>query len=238
MILGLGFTLVVLLFYKDSKKTFSPGKAVVEKHTAAEGSEFSMNIQKTSTLTEALKTRDFWSYNLAIAFFAMFNTAFTFHIVSIFSYAGIDRASAVTVFIPISIIAVLCQIAGSTLSDYISLKIILISELFGIICSSIAILFLAPGLFVGILILGLGISNGTFVALLNLAWVKTFGKEHLGAISGYAMGWTVGGSAVGPFLFSLLKDLTGDYDLVALISIVFIIFLLIFSFYRKGAARA
>ncbi len=234
IIIGIGFTLVVLIFYKDSKSE------VIKEKTVSEGMANNReNINKKNrhveiTLKEALKTRDFWSYNLAIAFFAMFNTAFTFHIVSIFSYGGIDRASAVSVFIPISIIAVICQITGSTLSDYISLKIILIFELAGIICASIAIVYLGSELSVVLLIIGMGISNGAFVTLLNLAWVKTFGKEHLGAISGYAMGWTVAGSALGPFLFSTLRDLSGDYDLVAFISMGLVVMLLIFSFIKKG----
>ena len=237
IIIGIGFTLVVLIFYKDSKSE------TVKKETVSEGkTDNKENIKTKSshigiTLKEALKTRDFWSYNLAIAFFAMFNTAFTFHIVSIFSYGGIDRATAVSIFIPISIIAVICQIIGSTLSDYISLKIILLFELAGIICASIAIVYLGSELSVTFLIIGLGIANGAFVALLNLAWVKTFGKKHLGAISGYAMGWTVAGSALGPFLFSTLRDLSGDYDLVAFISMGLVVILLIFSFVKKGKVK-
>jgi len=234
IIIGIGFTLVVLIFYKDSKSEVIKAKTALKKITDKRENINIKNRHVEMTLKEAIKTRDFWSYNLAIAFFAMFNTAFTFHIVSIFSYGGIDRASAVSIFIPISIIAVICQIIGSTLSDYISLKIILIFELAGIICASIAIVYLGSELSVVLLIIGMGISNGAFIALLNLAWVKTFGKKHLGAISGYAMGWTVAGSAIGPFLFSTLRDLSGDYDLVAFISMSLAVILLIFSFFKKG----
>ncbi len=80
----------------------------------------------------------------------------------------------------------------------------------------------------------MGIANGAFVVLMSIAWINTFGKKYLGAISGYAMGWTVAGSAIGPFIFSALKDLSGNYTLAAIITIVFSLFLLLFSLYKKG----
>ncbi len=231
-ILGLGSIFIVLIFFRD-RKADSDNEAV----QAAGSKNISENPpQKDNpvdrTLSEALRTREFWSYNIAIAFFALFNTAFTFHIVSIFSDAGIGRSSAVAIFIPISIIAVLSQTAGSVLSDYINLKIILLAELLGMICAAAALIFLAPGLPTALLIGGLGVSNGGFVVLLNMAWIKTFGKTHLGAVSGYAMGWTVGGSALGPFLFSTLRDFSGSYALAAEISIIFLLMLIFFSFAR------
>ncbi|MCK5672478.1 MAG: MFS transporter, partial [Spirochaetales bacterium] len=159
------------------------------------------------------------------------------HIVSIFSYADIGRSSAVTIFIPISVIAVIFSFAGSTLTDYISLKIILIMELAGTHTALIAIIFLSPGVPVILLIAGMGIANGAFVVLMSIAWINTFGKKHLGAISGYAMGWTVAGSAIGPFLFSALRDLSGDYDLAAFITIIVTVVLLLFSIYKKGPVK-
>lgn len=231
------FTLIILVFFKDWKTDSQKNDPESDKNTVKQENNSSLDLSKDKTLKEALATRQFWSYNLAIALMAMFGTAFTFHIVSIFSYAGIDRSSAVSIFIPISIISVIISFTGSTLSDYISLKIILLLELAGLLTASIALIFLSPGIPVIILIAGMGIVNGTFVVLLSIAWVNTFGKKHLGAISGYAMGWTVAGSAVGPFLFSILRDLSGDYDLAALITIFVTIILLLFSIYKKGPVK-
>jgi MFS transporter, OFA family, oxalate/formate antiporter len=237
MFIGLVFGLVVLVFFRDSKSNTVKNTSLPKEKLNITAETSTIKAHRGKTLNQALKTRDFWSYNLAIALFAMFNTAFTFHIVSIFSSVGLERTAAVAIFIPISIIAVIFQITGSLLSDYISLKIVLIFELGGIIVSSVAMIFLSPGVSIVFLITGLGISNGTFVALINLAWIKTFGKEHLGAISGHAMGWTVAGSAVGPFLFSALRDLSGNYDLVSYITIILCVILILFSFIKKGAVR-
>ena len=227
IILGIGFTIIILLFYKDNKAENKPNNDSIKNNPGAKQSE------KDITLKEALKTRDFWSYNLTIAFFALFNTAFTFHIVSIFSIAGIDRSDAVAIFIPISVIAVAVRFTGSTFINYINLKIILILEILGMITASLAIFNLSPGISVTMLILGMGVANGTFGILISITWITIFGKKHLGAISGAAMGWTVAGSAVGPFLFSILKDYFGDYTPALLVSIAIGITILIFSLFPR-----
>ena len=224
------FALIVLIFFKDWRP-----ELLTKTENKIDNSE--LDISNEKTLKEVLRTRVFWSYNLAIALMAMFGTAFTFHIVSIFSYAGIGRSSAVSIFIPISFIAVIISFAGSTLTDYINLKIILILELIGIIISSIALIFLSTGIPIIILIAGMGIANGTFSVLLTITWINLFGKKHLGAISGYAMGWTVAGSAIGPFIFSALRDISGDYDLAAIISIILVIILFLISKNKKGSVK-
>ena len=226
------FILIIILFFRDWKPNpVTEGLDSIKKEISYAKQE--QNEPENRTLKEALKTKTFWSYNIAITLMSMFGTAFTFHIVSIFSYADMGRSIAVSVFIPISIIAVVISFTGSTLSDYISLKIILALELIGIITASFSLIFLAPGVPLVLLIAGMGIANGTFVVLINIAWVKTFGKLHLGAISGYAMGWTVGGSAIGPFIFSAFRDVSDNYKLAALFTILVAVLLLIFVFIKK-----
>ncbi len=227
------FILIIIIFFRDWKPE-SDKERFASLQDKIPVTELTQRDSKDTTLKDALKTRVFWSYNIAIALMSMFGTAFTFHIVSIFSYAGMDRAVAVSVFIPISIISVIISFTGSTLSDYISLKIILALELIGLSIASFALIFLRPGVPVIFLIAGMGIANGTFVVLLNIAWVNTFGKLHLGTISGYAMGWTVAGSALGPFLFSFLRDLYGNYNLAIFVTLGMIIILSLFSFVERS----
>jgi MFS transporter, OFA family, oxalate/formate antiporter len=231
------FAFIVLVFFKDWKPELLTKPDRSQESTENKIINSDLDIPNEKTLKEAMRTRVFWSYNLAIALMAMFGTAFTFHIVSIFSYAEIGRSSAVSIFIPISFIAVIISFLGSTLTDYINLKIILILELIGIIIASIALIFLSPGIPIIILIVGMGIANGTFSVLLIITWVNLFGKKHLGAISGYAMGWTVAGSAIGPFIFSALRDFSGDYDLAAIISITLAVLIFLISIDIKGSAK-
>jgi cyanate permease len=61
----------------------------------------------------------------------------------------------------------------------------------------------------------------------TVTWPRFFGTKHLGAISGYAMSWTVIASAAGPYLFSLSLKFTGSYkaSIIVLIGIAFILLL-------------
>lgn len=51
----------------------------------------------------------------------------------------------------------------------------------------------------------------------------------LGRISGFVMGWSVAGSALGPYIFSLSLDLFGAYRLVSGLTVVVVAGLLLFS---------
>ena len=81
-----------------------------------------------------------------------------------------------------------------------------------------------------LLITGFGISSGMFGVLSSVTWPRYFGLEHLGEISGYNMSWVVGGSAVGPFLFSKINDLFGVYSTAALFTLVPAVTLFILAF--------
>ncbi len=99
------FILIVIIFFRDWK----PAPDTVSQTPVEQESNRITDQKETQdkTLKEAIRTRAFWSYNIAITLMAMFGTAFTFHIVSIFSYAEMSRSTAVSVFIPVSIISVI-----------------------------------------------------------------------------------------------------------------------------------
>jgi OFA family oxalate/formate antiporter-like MFS transporter len=162
-------------------------------------------------LREARKTLSFWAFTLMLTVFGFYLSAMTFHVVSLFAAAGMGKETAVSIFLPASLVAVLLNFGGSWLSDYIRLKYLLVLMAVGLLLSQIACAFLAPGLFVWLLILGNGISTGMFGVLSAVTWPRFYGTRHLGAISGFAMGCLVVGSAVGPYLFSQVFALTGSY---------------------------
>jgi MFS transporter, OFA family, oxalate/formate antiporter len=147
---------------------------------------------------------------------ALYVTAFTFHVISIFVINGYDHRSAITIFLPGSFVAVSFHFFGSWLSDYFRLKYFLLLQIVGMLLSMTAIIFLDQSPQVRlILILGNGIMSGMFGVLSAVTWPRFFGVKHLGAISGYAMSWMVIASAVGPFIFSLSQRYTGRYDMAA-----------------------
>jgi MFS transporter, OFA family, oxalate/formate antiporter len=190
------------------------------------------------TLPEARRTFAFWAFVLSLALLSLYTTALTFHVVSIFEEAGMDRNQAVGIFLPASAIAVVFQFAAGWLSDYVKLKYFLLVQLVGTVLSAAGLIVLAPGLPVVAVITGNGIMGGIFGLLSSITWPKYYGQTHLGAISGFAMGFLVAGSAVGPYAFSLSFTWTGGYAGAAVVCLVVSLVLMVFAFWADRPRRA
>ncbi len=210
------FGTAALLFFRDKPEPFglepdgplatSGGRTHPESHP---GRDF--------TAAEARRTRAFWAFSVTVLLAGLLITAYTFHIVSIFADAGLGRARAIAVFFPAAIVSVAVELVGSWISDFVRLKWLALFQLSGTICLALGIVFLRPGPIVLLLILGHGLMQGMFGILNNITWPRFFGRRHLGAISGLAAAITVSGTAVGPYLFSGLRDLSGTYATAALV---------------------
>jgi MFS family permease len=170
------------------------------------------------TLPQAQRTLTFWVFVAIVTLASMYFTGLTFNIVSVFGEAGMSRAQAVAIFLPSSVIALALNLLGGWISDHIRLKYLVMLQVAGILLSTMAVLFLSTPATVLLLIIGNGVNSGMFGIVLNVPWPRFFGTEHLGRISGFAMGWTVAGSAVGPYLFSLALDTFGGYGAASLIT--------------------
>ena len=210
------FALLAFLFYRDTPEAHGMlpdgplrGRSKKTHAEALAGRPF--------TLPEARRTYTFWVFALTLMMAGLVLTAYTFHIVSIFDGAGMSRERAVGVFLPAAVVAVIFEFIGSYLSDYIKLKYLAMLQLFGLIILTVSIALLQPGVMVLTLILGQGIMQGMFGIVSNVTWPRFFGRPHLGAISGFALSISVAGTAVGPYIFSFGRDLTGGYASAALL---------------------
>ncbi len=188
-------------------------------------------------LKNAIKTYSFWVFTLSMTLFALYITAFTFHIEDIFVSVGLTKEQAISVFIPTAIIAVAFQLLGGWAADYIKLKYILYFSTSGLIISMIGAAFLSQGITFWMIILGNSMAQGVFGVLSSVTWPRFFGIKHLGAISGFAISWTVAGSAVGPLLFSYSKNLTSSYFGAFLICAIIGIVLLVMSTKADNASE-
>jgi MFS family permease len=158
-------------------------------------------------------------------------TALTFHIVSICGEAGIDRQTAISIFIPASFFAVAFNFIGGWLSDHTKLKNVLIANLFATMLTTFAIANLGNiTAAYYLLIPGVGISMGLFSVLNSVTWPRFFGTRHLGEISGFSLSWIVIGSAIGPFFFSLSLKYSYSYAASAYICMAIALVLLVLAF--------
>lgn len=228
-----GFAVLVWILYRDSPRIFGlepDGGAVGTARTPHPDTVAARDF----TLGEARRTYAFWIFTLTVSFSALLVTAFTFHVVSIFQTSGLSREAAVNVFLPSAVVAVTIQIGGSWLSDHVRFKWFATVHLLGQILLSVGIVLLGGDSASTLLaVLGLGISQGMMGITGNVTWPRYFGLAHLGEISGFAMAWTVAGSAVGPYIFSLSLDLFGSYESAAFLILAVNIVLLFGSLWTK-----
>jgi MFS family permease len=165
-------------------------------------------------------TLAFWVFTLGLSLSALYISGLTFHVVSVFEVSGLTREEGLGIFIPTSIIAVGIQFLGGYASDYIRLKYLLLLFALGMILSIAGLILLGgPPAAYWMIIGGNGVVWGLYTVLIGVTWPRFYGLKHLGAISGFSLSWTVIGSALGPYMFSVSMDLTGNYDLVAWISL-------------------
>ena len=68
---------------------------------------------------------------------------------------------------------------------------------------------------------GFGVGGGLWGVLSNLSYIRFFGPNHLGEISGFSASLTVFASAIGPAAFSLGFDYFGSYAAPAKICLGF-----------------
>jgi sugar phosphate permease len=218
--IAIGFSGIAFIFFVDNPEEHGliPDGKRVTKENSRHHAETA--AAEDFTLKEARRTYSFWVFTLILSMSSLVLTAYTFHIVSIFQNAGMTREQAVAIFFPASIVAVAVQFSLSWLSDYVRLKWLLIFKGIGMILMMTALLFLREGFLVILLIIGHGITQGMMGILSALTWPRFFGRKHLGSISGLSVSVSVAGSAVGPYLFSLFKDMTGTYSWAVIISLI------------------
>ena len=217
---GLGMSFLGWLFYRDNPEVCGLemdgviNQKSVSEETSREESASEPNVAKVGELMakDAIKTIEFWGVTLALSIHALTVTGITFHLVDLGTQSGLSEKQAVGLFLPIGILSTATGFLVGVISDRVSLKWLvtpmLLLQLSGFI--GMANLEVFPWRVVGII--GLGTSGGFFATLATVALARLFGRTHLGAIGGMQMTSMVIGSAVGPSLLALFKDIFGSYQ--------------------------
>lgn len=222
------FLPIVLVFFRAEPGKYGVTLEQGMKEKVAKNKNMVMDAKVEKTVIQARKEPVYWVVLLSLGYWGLFNTAFTFNVVSIFSEIGLDATQAVKIFLPISIVSVISRFVGSYLSDRISIKYIYISYIVALIFASISFMAIEFPIARIFIILSYGIASGLFGMLNIVTWPKLYGRKHLGAISGFAMSIVVAGSAIGPWFFSLIKKFSNSYHLAGFFGIIITSIFLIF----------
>jgi MFS family permease len=232
VVVGPGFALLTLLAVRDRPEVCDlqvDGGHVqpkIEQLTAtpsdsSRGPDFRFKASSNENfdlgVAQVKRNPVFWLYSSALSMHALFGTAVTFHIVAIFAEAGRTRDEAFAYFIPQAVITVLVYLASSTLADYMRLKPFLLMMLVSFLLGAVGLMNLQTNTGYWSLVVGFGVGSGLWGTLSNLVFIRQFGAAHLGEITGLNTAFTVFGSAIGPLMFSVALDLTGNMFNAALV---------------------
>jgi len=208
-IVGLVFPVLAFIFIRDKPESagLMPDGGV--------RSELDVGESEPAVLGKSLETaqRDpvFWIYACSLGMHALFGTALTFHVVSIFAEVGRSSTEAFAYFFPSAIFATSSSLLASWLVDRYKLKPFLIAMLVFFVMGACGLLNLEKSWGFWLLAAGFGSGGGLWGVISNLAFIRFYGPLNLGAISGFAASVTVFASAVGPAAFSLGYDFFGSY---------------------------
>jgi cyanate permease len=209
---GIGFAALALVLARDAPEPCG----LRTDGDAPAGADAAAPAIGGASLDAARRSPVFWIYCLGLAMHAMFGTAITFHVVSVFAGAGRDASEAFGYFLPVALVSTSTNFVASWASDRTPLRPWLVAMLVGFLvaCAGLGALATTTGLL--LLVLGQGLGGGLWGMISSIAWVRLFGRASLGAISGQATSLTVFFSAVGPAAFAVALDATGSFDAAVL----------------------
>ncbi|MDG2125947.1 MAG: MFS transporter [Verrucomicrobiales bacterium] len=242
MVLG-GLTLTVMvgvgwLFFRDN-----PEECGLEMDGPARGERkrevhADAVAHRSYPRGEALRTWAFWAFNLSFVFYAMFGTAFTFHVVSIGELAGREKDVVIGYFMPMAGVSVVSNLLVGWASARTRLKYLLAGMNLGALLGVLGVLYLGTGWGALLYVVGNGACGGAFSALCGIVGPRFFGRKWLGAISGVGMSSMVIASGVGPFLFGASLEWAGSYSTVLWVCGAVPAVLVLASFWADNPQRA
>jgi len=231
--IGLGFSLLALLLLRNSPdecEVLADGR---EPEPVGQSGTETDNKLTSFSLARARKSPMFWLVSLSLSIHALFGTAITFHIVSIFELAGRDSTQAFTYFLPSAIVSTTVNLLASWQADKRPLKPFLVAMLCFFMVGGYGLLQLHNHVGYWLLVIGIGGGGGLWGVISNLAFIRYFGPANLGAISGLCTSVMVFASAIGPALFSLGLDVSGSYAAPQLLCIAVIAVLLAATYFVR-----
>jgi len=163
-----------------------------------------------ATPGEAKRAPLYWLFISGDVLIAAFGTGLVFHHYDLMAVGGLGRVAAAAVFVPFGLLTAAGNLTGGVLMDRISPKILLSAMLVLQAAALVTAAFIVPALLIPYGVM-LGITQGIKGGVTGSVYAYYFGRQHLGAIKGFAITLSVAGTAAGPFLFALGKDLFGGY---------------------------
>ncbi|MFK7800065.1 MAG: MFS transporter [Anaerolineae bacterium] len=172
------------------------------------------------TLKQVTGTWTFWLILLALVSFDMLGTGVSFHVVSIFTDNGLTADLAAAYFLPMSLVTAFIALGGGVLIDRIPAKYMLSIGLFLQAASFLVATIMTTPAMALVFVSLRGLNGGLARVLSNVLWPKYYGRDNLGAITGFATTFGVIGSGLGPLIYGFGRDISTSYTPALLITAI------------------
>ncbi|HEY1065375.1 MAG TPA: MFS transporter [Pirellulales bacterium] len=163
------------------------------------------------TAAEAIRSRPYWIILLAHSTWALVGTGVVFHLFTLLGDQGLERAEIAPSFITFGAAMAVAHLIGGWLVDRGGMNRVLALGL--CLMAGANLMLLDAGSPIAAHLFGFlfGGGQGLAASVAQAAWAKYYGRTHLGAIRGGVWTAVIAGSAIGPYLMALSKDLSGDF---------------------------
>ena len=166
-IVGLIFPVLTYLFLRDS-----PGSIGLVADGDSSNGNATPQEAPSKTLQEARRSPILWLYTSSLAIHALFGTALTFHVVSIFSEADRDASEAFGYFLPAAVFSTTVNLLASSIVDRYPLKPFLLFMLMAFTLGAVGLLNLELTWGYWMLAAGFGAGGGLWGVISNLAFIR------------------------------------------------------------------
>lgn len=171
-------------------------------------------IEVNWTLAQVLRCPAFWVTVAGMCSMSMLNTGLFFHIFSVFADAGLPSDVAASVFVPIAATGATVQLGAGFLVGRVPLRVLLAMALILDAVVLVSVTRLTTETAAWVFGLGWGVQNGLEMLVMGVIFANYFGRQHLGAIAGFASTLLVASSALGPMPIGVARDMLGSYQSV------------------------
>ncbi|NNE73274.1 MAG: MFS transporter [Acidimicrobiales bacterium] len=170
-----------------------------------------------STRAEALRNPAFWLLAAVVATPSLLTTALNFHQIAILGERGISEDQAAALFLPQFVGPLAAGLVFGPLADRLRPRTLMVTAMV-MLAGAHGVLSVASNVPIAIGYgLTVSVAAGAVRTLYSTLFPRFFGTAELGGIMGVATTITVAASASGPFILSLAKTATGEFQLPVLL---------------------
>jgi MFS family permease len=173
------------------------------------------------TSGEALRTGMFWVLVSAGFMVGMLSTGLAFHLISILGAQGLSTVEAAANFFPQTIAAVAASLGLGAIVDRIDPRWGVAGSMLTLSGTLLLLPFVTDGVSGIIFGLLLGVAMGSLRGVDAAAFVRYYGRGHIGAIRGIATAIGLASTALGPLYFALGLAFSGSYLPVSILAAIF-----------------